>query len=331
MERKFSDYSFPKKLQRDTHFSDLKVLMNGEGEGKDKVEKKLSLDINNSFLRFFLGIVESLGNNNTDWIKCLPKKWQKEEPNLQKAGLIQRQFEKMYTAIQTLGLIIKNGIKIVCHPLKYLKTVIIDLLGVMFTAAGDLKVYVSRKIAEQNDNPDAKPTFGMKVINKIKDANHYLKQKFKLAWNELSAPIRAIFKEIGETIVEFVKDLVTFFKSKEFAEIVKVFKCMGSSGMAAYEIVKVFYGFFNKISLIIAASSGSYGAAAAPLLAKMALGILCKFEEFGLAINFAAEAITTKKLMDKTFYFGKFIGQIIHALGTSRRKMMKRRFRRYYK
>jgi hypothetical protein len=332
IERKFSsNYSFSRRLNKSGPFSDAKDLINGVIGVEKKVEKKLTLNLNNPFLRLISGIVESLGNNNTGWIKCLPEEWRSEEPNLQKAGFIQKQFEQMHVVVQALSLIIKHGVKIACNPGAYLKAAILDLLGVMFTAAGDLKKYVSKKIAERKDKPKSQPGFGTKILNKIKDVNHYVREKFKLAWNELSEPVRDVIKTAGETVVEFVKELIEFFKSEDFADIIKVLKCIGSGAMMAYEIGRVIYGFYDKIQLLITASGSSYGAAVVPVLAKMAWGILCKFEEFGLAINFAAEAITTEKLKDKTFYWGKFIGQVIHAIGTSRRKMLKRRFRRYYK
>jgi len=266
------------------------------------------LKINNRIGNLAVGVLQGLANNETGWKNCLPAAWKNPEPVKEDTNT--ETFKQTGNLATKVWGIVKKILSVAC-PATQIMTNLKKITESLF-GGQRRRVFLEGRFHRRRG-----------IGSKIKDKLSKLKQHFKDAWNGLTKNIQDVFTEVEDHLVDFKNKLVAIYKGEAFQKFLTILQCLKGAGNAAYQIYSVINGFMTKITAISAVAAGTMGVGAAPLIAKFVWGLICKYDEFERAIGYFREFLSATDPNKKFFLLGLFLGQIIHAVGTARRRRLK--------
>ena len=258
------------------------------------------LRINNRLGNLAVGILQGLADSETGWAKCIPQTWKNPESIREDRNI--ETFKQAGGVFTKVWEIVKKVLEVACPATKIMQ---------------NLRKLTENFFSEQKSKMFLEGQYTRGIRTKLKDKLSKLKQEFKDAWHALSKDVQEVFTSLEDHFAELRNRIVSLYQSEGFQKFITILQCLKGAGSAVYNIYSVISGFITKISTISALAAGSMGAGAIPVVAKLIWGLICKFKEFGRAVNYFKEFLAAREPGKKFFLLGLFIGQIVNAIGTA--------------
>jgi len=144
------------------------------------------------------------------------------------------------------------------------------------------------------------------------------------AVDSLGNAVNVVWKDIADKVYDLIESEVhgissgfySVFHSPLWQGTIQLMTCLESGVAGAAQIILVFKGFETKISELIEAAAADLVPAIVVII-NLVIDMICNYKDFLVAFNYLAEAISATTAPQKANDSGRFIGGLIHAIGTS--------------
>ena len=150
------------------------------------------------------------------------------------------------------------------------------------------------------------------VVNGAKKALNttvdYIGKKSAEITNAIKKCISSIFEKAMEVFMEIRTTVQDWFVSPVLNAAKKFFECLKNTLASNAKLLAVVVGILEKMVLILLFPLG---------WVRIAVGLLCAYDQFSAAIAFLKRAITEKAEETRWEMLGRFFGKLLYAVATS--------------
>lgn len=271
-------------------------------------DTKKVLNIKNQWVSMFVGFLEALGGENTDWYACLPKTWTTtvEAPPAE-SDQEDSDFRIFSGNVTGLGAIIGAVVDSMCAIKQY----IISFIKVII--ASDGKFFLQRRYRRVFRTKKGFFDWIKKTATAVYNT---IKKGLQKAWEFISDAVKAVLDKAKAQIYSLKQSVMKWMQSPRIANFIEISKCLFSAGKFVFTVWETINGFITKVSNVIK-SLALTPIATVMVVADIILAVICSWKEFQKAGSYFTLGGKQDAKNFKFYYYGLAIGTIASAIGNA--------------